>query len=153
MTISSSGAAQIAALDTAQGALDKASAIVSSGNRLLQPWVPELIQLLALSVLLFSFGALLLGTLLLWRYKAQGNQILRVFGIISIIGMSAFLLVVGYSNDQLTPIVGLFGAISGYLLGKEGHKDREDPESSVNTASIPAVAHRAVPVSIDDAVG
>ena len=33
--------------------------------------------------------------------------------------VSALLLVVGYSNEQLTPIVGLFGAIAGYLLGKD----------------------------------
>ena len=37
---------------------------------------------------------------------------LRLFGILTIIGISAVLLVVGYSNDQLTPIV-------GYLFGKD----------------------------------
>ena len=45
--------------------------------------------------------------------------ILKLFGILSIIGMSSILLVTGYDKDQLTPVVGLFGAISGYLLGKE----------------------------------
>jgi len=43
---------------------------------------------------------------------------LRAFGILSIICVSAVLLVVGYNNEQLTPSVGLFGAIAGYLLGK-----------------------------------
>jgi hypothetical protein len=28
-------------------------------------------------------------------------------------------MVVGYSNEQLTPIIGLFGAVAGYLLGKD----------------------------------
>lgn len=40
--------------------------------------------------------------------------------------MSSLLLVVGYSNDQLTPIVGLFGAIAGYLLGKDSQVLAQD---------------------------
>ena len=40
-------------------------------------------------------------------------------GVLAILAFSALLLVVGYSNEQLTPIIGLFGAIAGYLLGKE----------------------------------
>ena len=53
--------------------------------------------------------------------------ILKLFGILSIIGMSSILLVTGYNKDQLTPIVGLFGAISGYLLGKESESGTQQP--------------------------
>lgn len=87
-------------------------------------WSPELIKFLSLSVLIFTFSALVLGSILLWRHRAQGNHILRVFGVITIIGMSALLLVVGYSDAQLTPIVGLFGAIAGYLLGKDSNQEK-----------------------------
>ena len=59
--------------------------------------------------------------MLLWKKGASGAHILRVFGIITILGFSALLLFVGYSNTQLTPIVGLFGAIAGYLLGKDSN--------------------------------
>ena len=41
--------------------------------------------------------------------------------------MSSILLVTGYNKDQLTPIVGLFGAISGYLLGKESESGTQQP--------------------------
>ena len=110
------------ALDAAQKAADAAAstavAIASPpiGN---QTWSPELVRFLASSILLFTFGALLLGTLLLWRSRSNAGQTLRALGVISIIGVSALLLIVGYSNEQLTPIVGLFGAIAGYLLGKD----------------------------------
>lgn len=108
----------LAALDAAQAAMNAAAA-QPVAQQLVQAWSPGLVQFLALAVLGFTFGALLLGTLLLWRSKAPAPHVLRIFGVISIIGISAVLLVVGYSNDQLTPIVGLFGAIAGYLLGKD----------------------------------
>jgi hypothetical protein len=62
---------------------------------------------------------MIMAMLLLWRSRAQPHQVLRVFGILTIVALSALLLVVGYSNEQLTPIIGLFGAIAGYLLGKD----------------------------------
>ncbi|MEQ8797978.1 MAG: hypothetical protein RJQ08_07210 [Salinisphaeraceae bacterium] len=85
-----------------------------------QPWSPMLVQYLSGSILVFTLLVLALSTALLWRKDASAQDILRLFGIVSIIGMSTLLLVAGYSNDQLTPIVGLFGAIAGYLLGREG---------------------------------
>jgi hypothetical protein len=104
----------IAKLDAAQAAFDK-----STPSHLVQPWSEEIVKFLSLSVLIFTCIVLLLSTLLLLRSGALPRQILKVFGIILIIGFSALLLVVGYSNEQLTPIVGLFGAIAGYLLGKD----------------------------------
>ena len=63
---------------------------------------------------------------LLWRSGAPPHQVLRVFGVITILGFSALLLVVGYNNEQLTPIVGLFGAIAGYLLGKDSKTNKDE---------------------------
>lgn len=91
-----------------------------------QTWTAELVQYLAISVLAFTFVTLIMCTALLWKREATPLGILRVFGIMSIIGVSAVLLVVGYSSQQLTPIVGLFGAIAGYLLGKDTSKKPED---------------------------
>lgn len=91
-----------------------------------QPWSPELVKFLSVSVLGFSCAALIMAAVLLWRSNAPPHQVLRVFGIISILGFSALLLVAGYNNEQLTPIVGLFGAIAGYLLGKDASKNEKD---------------------------
>jgi uncharacterized membrane protein YfcA len=108
---------EMRALDAAQAAFDAAGSALPP--HMVQPWSGELVRFLTLSVLGFSCLSLLLATVLLWRERAPAQQVLKVFGIVSIVGVSAALLVAGYSNDQLTPIVGLFGAIAGYLLGKD----------------------------------
>ena len=115
--------AALAALDTAQKALDQSPAAAAPW---VQPWSPELVQFLAVAVLAFSCLALIMATFLLWRSRSPASQVLRVFGVITILGFSALLLVVGYNNEQLTPIVGLFGAIAGYLLGKDGKTDKDE---------------------------
>lgn len=91
-----------------------------------QPWSPELVQFLSISVLGFAGIALFLATVLLLRSGAPPYQVIRVFGVITILGFSALLLVVGYNNEQLTPIVGLFGAIAGYLLGKDSKTSKDE---------------------------
>lgn len=109
-------ATAMSALGTAQQAFDAAATQVSTVQ---QPWSQELVKFLALSVLGFAGLVLVLSAALLWRAAASPPQILRATGVIAVLGFSALLLVVGYDNQQLTPIVGLFGAIAGYLLGKE----------------------------------
>lgn len=105
----------IDALEKAQTAFDGAT----NPAAWTQPWSQELVRFLALSVLGFSCLALVVAAMLLWRARATAQHVLRVTGIVSILGFSALLLVVGYDNQQLTPIIGLFGAIAGYLLGKD----------------------------------
>ncbi len=82
-------------------------------------WTPEMLRFLTAWTFGFMAFSVLVCAVLLWRTSATGLTILRVIGIVTIIGLSALLLFVGYSNEQLTPIVGLFGAIAGYLLGKD----------------------------------
>lgn len=115
-------AGAMSALDQAQKALDQAPAPAAA----VQPWSQDLVQFLSLGVLGFSCVALMLAAALLWRANASPHQVLRVFGVIAILGFSALLLVVGYNNEQLTPIVGLFGAIAGYLLGKDSRTGKDE---------------------------
>ena len=122
----------LAALDSAQKSADAAASAAANApatQLASQGWSPDLIRFLSSSILVFTFGALVLGTILLWRSRANGAQVLRALGVIAIIGISALLLIVGYSNEQLTPIVGLFGAIAGYLLGKETTPGPQRPEA------------------------
>ena len=110
----------ILTLTNAQYAVDTAkTAAARTSEAALHGWSQELVKFLSLSILTFTLLALVLSAVLLWRSRATGFHVLRIFGVISILGISALLLVVGYSNEQLTPIVGLFGAIAGYLLGKD----------------------------------
>jgi hypothetical protein len=110
----------IASLQKAQQAVDLARlSVTRSAESGHEGWSSQLVMFLSTSILAFTFLSLLLCAVLLWRSRATGYHVLRIFGVITIIGVSAVLLVVGYSNEQLTPIVGLFGAIAGYLLGKD----------------------------------
>lgn len=111
-----SGNHSLESLSAAQEAFDKTLAGSSSGSA---PWTPELVKFICELTLGFTCVALILCTFLLYVKNGTPQQILRTFGVLTIIGMSTVLLVVGYSNEQLTPIVGLFGAIAGYLLGKD----------------------------------
>lgn len=107
----------LAAMDKAQNAFNQTVASASGSS--FQPWSESLVKYLSISVLGFMMVSLILCTTLLWRRNAEASEILRTFGILSIVGLSALLLITGFSNEQLTPIVGLFGAIAGYLLGKD----------------------------------
>ena len=98
----------------------------SSAKPPVQPWSPNLVKDLSYSVLGFTIIILVLCTLLLWKRRTNAQDILRVFGIIAIVSLSAVLLITGFSNDQLTPIVGLFGAIAGYLLGKDPRQEEKN---------------------------
>lgn len=113
----------MSALDEMQKSMDK---ILASPSPSTQPWSPELVQFLVLGILGFSCIVLIMATVLLWRARAQSLHVLRVFGVITILAFSALLLVVGYDNSQLTPIVGLFGAIAGYLLGKDSKTNQDE---------------------------
>jgi hypothetical protein len=109
-----------ARLDQAQAAADGTPQVVSG-----QPWSADLVIYLSTSILLIIALALILGSVLMWKRSNSSQDILRLYGVVIIVGLSALLLVVGFSNDQLTPIVGLFGAIAGYLLGKDGKSGKD----------------------------
>lgn len=114
------------ALQQAQQAHDQvvATAAAAAGA---QPWTAELVTRLTFTTLGFTLVVILVAGALLWRAQASAAQVLRALGILSILGFATLLLVVGYGNEQLTPIVGLFGAIAGYLLGR----DARPPEADV----------------------
>lgn len=110
-------------LASAQAAVDKVDAVAGQ-----QPWTESLVIYLSTSILMVIALALILGTFLMWKKSTNGQDVLRLYGVVIIVGLSALLLVVGFSNSQLTPIVGLFGAIAGYLLGKESPKEGGDKD-------------------------
>lgn len=95
-----------------------------------QPWSPQLVSTLSVSLFLFTGFILLLAAYIIIKNNLRGIYGLKTITIILIISLSSFLCVAGYSNDQLTPVIGLFGAIAGYLLGKE---DNRKPEADRKT--------------------
>lgn len=68
-------------------------------------------------VLLFGLVVFALATYLLKAGK-EFEAVLRVFGTIMIVFLAVFLVVAGYSDTQIAPVMGLLGTIAGYLLGR-----------------------------------
>ena len=76
-------------------------------------------------VLIYSLIVLALATYLI-RLGKSSESVLRIFGTILIISSSVFLIVAGYTNQQIAPAMGLLGTVAGYLLGKESSKPDAD---------------------------
>lgn len=49
----------------------------------------------------------------------------KLFGTILIIVAAVFLIVAGYTETQIVPVIGLLGTIAGYMLGKEHSKSKK----------------------------
>lgn len=79
-----------------------------------------------LTITIASLLTLLMQTVLLWRMKnVRPEDVLRNFTITFIIMGALFGIASGFSASQLTPVIGLFGAIVGYLLGAGGKRNDE----------------------------
>lgn len=74
--------------------------------------------LLSCTVIGFGVFVLICITYLIRRDK-QIETLLRPFGTILIIIAAVFLIVAGYSENQIAPVIGLLGTIAGYVLGRD----------------------------------
>ena len=75
---------------------------------------------IAISSVVFGFGIfVILIAAFLIRSGKGAESVLRVLGTILIIFAALFLVVAGYSDKQIAPVMGLLGTIAGYLLGRE----------------------------------
>lgn len=73
---------------------------------------------LTLSIAILVFGLIVLGLIVYLTVKqASSPFILQAFALPLIIISAIFLVVTGYSQEQISPVIGLLGTIAGYLLG------------------------------------
>jgi hypothetical protein len=115
--MASSGATD---LEAARSALQQARQSLSSlEEQPSQPlwWSTTNAMTISSAVLAYSLVVLLLATFLIKGGKSA-ESVLRFFGTILIITTSVFLVVAGYSSNQIAPVTGLLGTLAGYLLGK-----------------------------------
>ena len=77
---------------------------------------------LSIGVLIFS----LIVMFMQYRYLKQqehswtSESVIRFIGFPIVISAALFLVVAGYSDQQVAPVFALLGAIAGYLFGKSG---------------------------------
>lgn len=85
---------------------------------------------LSYSVLIFGLLVLCLQVYLLRRINATAQQIILTFTLSTIIIASLYLVTIGLSSEQIAPAFSLFGAIIGYLLGRESIRNELRAEHS-----------------------
>ena len=86
--------------------------------------------ILSYSVLIFGLIVLVLQVYLLRLIRANAQHILLTFTLTTIIIGGLYLVTIGLSSDQIAPAFSLYGAIIGYLLGRESGRNE-----SVNLAA------------------
>ena len=100
-----------------------------------QPWSKDLVEYLGISVLVFGIIAMVLMFILFMRNRTT-DLVLRAFGIPLIIISAVFLIVAGYTENQIAPVMGLLGTIAGYLLAKNDSNKNSQPPNPQPPAAI-----------------
>lgn len=92
-------------------------------------WSATNAMTISASVLIMgAFVIVMLGYLI--SKGRQPEPLLRAFGTILIIISSIFLVVAGYSDKQIAPVMGLLGTIAGYLLGKSSSPSKPSDKNN-----------------------
>lgn len=87
-------------------------------------WSAEEAMTISASVLLFGLVICILITYLITKGKSADN-VLKALGTVLIIVAALFLVVAGYDDKQIAPVMGLLGTIAGYLLGKDSAQSKQ----------------------------
>ena len=122
-------------LDGLLNTLNDVQAAVPSGHSDSggQPWTPQLVITLSLSLLVFGLIICGLTTYLMTKNK-QATDVIRGFSLPLIIVSAVVLVVAGYSNQQISSVIGLLGTVAGYLLGS---RDRPADPRAPGTPAPP----------------
>ena len=79
---------------------------------------------LGLTFIIFVFGLIAMAVFfLLVRLERATPYLMRIYVIIILIFGTLLVVSSAYSTDQIAPVVGFFGTIAGYLLGRSERRD------------------------------
>ena len=81
-------------------------------------WTNQNAMTMSSAVLIFGIAVIIICAWLMRVTRPSAEAILRVFGTVLIITGALFLVVAGYTDKQMAPVMGLLGTLAGYLLGK-----------------------------------
>ena len=84
-------------------------------------WIYLTSREFVLSLLVLAFGCVVLGLehrLLAKLDNVNAKELARIYIVTLVVVGTLFLICSGYSSDQISPALGLFGTITGYLLGR-----------------------------------
>lgn len=97
-----------------------------------QPWTPMLVGglsfgIMAFGVFMFCLIASLIKAEKVKEPAGDGQWLLRLFVVPLCVLCAVLLVIVGFSNEQTAPAVGLLGTIIGYLLGSASNQPKTTP--------------------------
>jgi hypothetical protein len=96
-------------------------------------WTADNAMTISSTVLFFGLCVMFMSARALMR-GIPAASVLRLFGMLTIIVMSVFLIVAGYNTEQVAPVVGLLGTLAGYLVGRSASSEAAD-HARVNVAT------------------
>jgi hypothetical protein len=115
-------------------ALSRGGTSVTVGG---QPWNPWLVSFLTVVVILFCLVVLHY----MWNMLKSGQSagdVLRLATMPMVIGAAIFLVLLGFSNEQMTPVIGLLGTMIGYILGSATPRPPSTTPSPASTTAAPS---------------
>jgi hypothetical protein len=103
-----------------------------------QPWTPSLVLWLTISIILFAVIVFAFMWLCLKAGHRPGDT-LRLATMPMVIVAAIFLVLLGFSNEQMTPVIGLLGTLIGYVLGSATVRGAspDPPPSNTSTTTRP----------------
>lgn len=93
-------------------------------------WSTQNAMTISLVVLIFGLLFVVLLARMVKKESSTTEELMKLFLIPLIIIMGVFLVVAGYSDTQITPVMTLLGTIIGFLFGT---KPKPNPEDSSST--------------------
>jgi hypothetical protein len=94
-------------------------------------------QMLSYSILLFGLAVLIVQYLLLRSPRRNSYEILQLLAINLIVTGTLFLISAGFSAQQISPGLGLFGTIAGYVLGRRAGDTPKNGKPADNDRGAP----------------
>lgn len=96
---------------------------------------------LTLTYIVLAFGLLAITLLFFMARRHDGLHELRqfelrIFTITILVFGSLLVAAAGFGSDQLTPLIGFFGTIAGYILGR-GDRPSETPQKGKESDAEP----------------
>jgi hypothetical protein len=82
---------------------------------------------LAVTVLIFGLIVIILEFLLIRKQRIHSDDIIKFIIVTLVLIGVLFFVAAGYSNNQIAPAVGLFGTVTGYLLGRIQNSTNNNP--------------------------
>ncbi len=80
----------------------------------------------SLTLVIFLFALVAIGFFyILIRTERATPFLLRIYVIIILVFSSLLIVSSSYSTHQIAPVIGFFGTVAGYLLGRSERKDAD----------------------------